>query len=85
MYCPVAAPISSGASAPFSTAEKAVTVFTKNHERLLAADVAKTLFAEALAQARSRELLSSEHFTVDGTRIEAWADGIRQSCGHKCR
>jgi transposase len=50
-----------------------VTVFTKNRERLLAADVAKTLFAEVVAQARSRELLSSEHFTVDGTLIEAWA------------
>jgi transposase len=50
-----------------------VTVFTKNRERLLAAEVAKTLFAEVLAQARSRELLSSEHFTVDGTLIEAWA------------
>jgi len=50
-----------------------VTVFTKNRERLLAADVAKTLFAPVLAQARSRELLSSEHFTVDGTLIEAWA------------
>jgi len=50
-----------------------VTVFTKNRERLLAADVAKSLFAEVLAQARSRELLSSEHFTVDGTLIEAWA------------
>jgi transposase len=50
-----------------------VTVFTKNRERLLAADVAKSLFAAVLAQARSRELLSSEHFTVDGTLIEAWA------------
>jgi len=53
-----------------------VTVFTKNRERLLAAGVANTLFAEVLAQARSRALLSSEHFTVDGTLIEAWA-------GHK--
>jgi len=50
-----------------------VTVFTKNRERLLAADVAKSLFAEVLEQARRRELLSSEHFTVDGTLIEAWA------------
>jgi transposase len=50
-----------------------VTVFTKNRERLLAADVAKTLFAEVLEQARSRGLLSTEHFTVDGTLIEAWA------------
>jgi len=48
-----------------------VTVFTKNRERLLAAGVADTLFAEVLAQARSRALLSSEHFTVDGTLIEA--------------
>ena len=53
-----------------------VTVFTKNRERLLAGGVASTLFAEVLAQARSRVLLSSEHFTVDGTLIEAWA-------GHK--
>jgi transposase len=50
-----------------------VTVFTKNRERLLAADVAQTIFAEVLAQARSRALLSTEHFTVDGTLIEAWA------------
>ena len=53
-----------------------VTVFTKNRERLLAGGVASTLFAEVLAQARRRALLSSEHFTVDGTLIEAWA-------GHK--
>ena len=53
-----------------------VTVFTKNRERLLAADIAKTLFAEVLAQARSCDLLSTEHFTIDGTLIEAWA-------GHK--
>jgi transposase len=53
-----------------------VTVFTKNRERLLAGGVASTLFAEVLTQARSRALLSSEHFTVDGTLIEAWA-------GHK--
>src|SRR5260370_27716058 len=50
-----------------------VTVFTKNRERLLRADVAKTFFAEVLAQARDRDLLSAEHFTVDGTLIEAWA------------
>jgi transposase len=50
-----------------------VTVFTKNRERLLAAGVADTLFLEVLAQARSQGLLSTEHFTVDGTLIEAWA------------
>src|ERR1700731_506389 len=49
------------------------TVFTKNRERLLRADVAKTFFAEVLAQARRGGLLSAEHFTVDGTLIEAWA------------
>ena len=50
-----------------------VTVFTKNRERLLSADIAESLFAEVLAQARSGGLLSTEHFTVDGTLIEAWA------------
>src|SRR5713226_5486637 len=50
-----------------------VTVFTKNRERLLGAEVAQALFAEVLAQARRRDLLSTEHFTVDGTLIEAWA------------
>jgi hypothetical protein len=50
-----------------------VTVFSKNRERLLAGGVASPLFAEVLAQARSRALLSSEHFTVDGTLIEAGA------------
>src|SRR5438128_6493324 len=49
------------------------TVFTKNRERLLGAEVAQRFFAEVLAQARSRGLLSTEHFTVDGTLIEAWA------------
>jgi transposase len=50
-----------------------VTAFTKNRERLFAPDVAKTLFAEVLEQVRGRDLLSTEHFTVDGTLIEAWA------------
>ena len=50
-----------------------VTVFTKNRERLLGAEVANALFAEVLVQSRSRNLLSTEHFTVDGTLIEAWA------------
>src|SRR5271168_2637018 len=54
-----------------------VTVFTKNRERLLGAEVANTLFAEVLAQASSRNLLSTEHFTVDGTLIEAWASHKR--------
>jgi transposase len=50
-----------------------VTVFTKNRERLLKGKVAEAFFAAVLAQARQRSLLSDEHFTVDGTLIEAWA------------
>ena len=49
------------------------TVFTKNRERLLKGDVAQAFFDRVLAQARQRQLLSSEHFTVDGTLVEAWA------------
>ena len=49
------------------------TVFTKNRERLLAGEIADGFFDQVLAQARQRELLSDEHFTVDGTLIEAWA------------
>src|SRR6516225_3644858 len=49
------------------------TVFTKNRQRLLQGEVAQSFFAEVLAQARSRGLLATEHFTVDGTLIEAWA------------
>ncbi len=49
------------------------TVFTKNRERLLAGDVAQAFFVRVLAQARQLGLLSDEHFTVDGTLIEAWA------------
>lgn len=48
-------------------------VFSKNRERLLAGDVAQELFACVVAQARGLKLLSDEHFTVDGTLIEAWA------------
>lgn len=49
------------------------TVFTKNRDRLLAGDVAEAFFDEVLAEANARDLLSDEHFTVDGTLIEAWA------------
>ncbi len=50
-----------------------VTVFTKNRERLLEGDIAQAFFDQVLAQARAHALLSDEHFTVDGTLIEAWA------------
>jgi transposase len=49
------------------------TVFSKNRERLLAGEVAQAFFDQVLAQARTRELLSDDHFTGDGTLIEAWA------------
>src|SRR6266403_6252312 len=53
-----------------------VTVFTKNRERRLKGEVAQGFFHAVVEQARAQGLLSDEHFTVDGTLIEAWA-------GHK--
>jgi Transposase DDE domain/Transposase domain (DUF772) len=52
------------------------TVFSKNRDRLLESDIAAKFFAQVLDQARGADLLSDEHFSVDGTLIEAWA-------GHK--
>ncbi|MBZ5616897.1 MAG: IS5 family transposase [Acidobacteriia bacterium] len=49
------------------------TVFTKNRDRLLEADVAQEFLARVVAQARAKGLSSDEHFTVDGTLLEAWA------------
>jgi len=49
------------------------TSFTKNRDRLLEAAVAKEFLAQVVEQARSRGLVSDEHFTVDGTLLEAWA------------
>ena len=49
------------------------TVFTKNRDRLLQGEVAEEFFEAVLAQGQDHGLLSSEHFTVDGTLIEAWA------------
>ena len=51
-----------------------VTVFTKNRERLIAGEVAQKFFTAVVGQARGAGLLSDEHFTVDGTLIEAWAN-----------
>jgi transposase len=50
-----------------------VTVFTKNRERLLDGDIAGAFFQAVLQQAEERNLISGEHFTVDGTLLEAWA------------
>jgi transposase len=52
------------------------SVFSKNRERLLEGEIAEGFFQVVVEQARARGLLSDEHFTVDGTLIEAWA-------GHK--
>jgi transposase len=54
----------------------APTVFSKNRERLLDGDIAQAFFEKVLDLARGKSLLSDEHFTVDGTLVEAWA-------GHK--
>lgn len=49
------------------------TVFTKNRDRLLDGDIAQAFFLEVRADAQAAGLLSDEHFTVDGTLLEAWA------------
>src|SRR6516164_9204225 len=51
------------------------TVFTKNRDRLLEAEVAKQFLTQVVEQARAKHLTSDEHFTVDGTLLEAWAGG----------
>ena len=47
--------------------------FTRNRARLLEHDVAREFFGRIVAQAQNLGLMSDEHFTVDGTLIEAWA------------
>jgi transposase len=49
------------------------TTFTKNRDRLLDGDIAARFFDAVCGQARAADLLSDEHFTVDGTQLEAWA------------
>jgi transposase len=49
------------------------TVFSKNRDRLVEGEIAKAFLAAVLKQARGLGLLSDEHFSVDGTLIEAWA------------
>lgn len=49
------------------------TTFTKNRDRMLEGDIAREFFAAVVEMARQKGLLSSDHFTVDGTMIEAWA------------
>jgi transposase len=49
------------------------TTFTKNRERLLDGDVAREFLSEIVKRAHEKGWASDEHFTVDGTLIEAWA------------
>lgn len=49
------------------------TVFSKNRERLIEAEISQQLLLAVVDQARDKQLLSEEHFTVDGTLIQAWA------------
>lgn len=49
------------------------STFSKNKERLIKADVARLFFEGVVRQAKDARLISAEHFTVDGTLIEAWA------------
>jgi transposase len=49
------------------------SVFSKNRDRLLEGDIAAKFLAAVLAQPKVNKLLSSDHFSVDGTLIEAWA------------
>jgi transposase len=49
------------------------TTFSKNRDRLLAGDVAAAFFDAVVGQARQAGVLSDEHFTVDGTLLDAWA------------
>jgi transposase len=55
------------------------TTFSKNRDRLLTGDVAQAFFEAVLQHAEAARLLSDEHFTVDGTLIEAW--GARRVFG----
>jgi hypothetical protein len=48
-------------------------VFTKNRDRLFEAEVARKFLAELLAHRQVRTLLSDDHFSVDGTQVQAWA------------
>ena len=50
-----------------------VTVFTKNRDRLLEGDIARAFLRALLADPQVKPLLSDDHFSVDGTLIEAWA------------
>jgi transposase len=56
-----------------------VTVFTKNRESLIGGAVSQRLLESVLVEAGEKQLLSEEHFTVDGTLIQAWAAARKKS------
>lgn len=58
---------------PLEAAAFDATTFTKNRERLLETEIADRFFAAVVQQAKLRRYVSSEHFSVDGTLLEAWA------------
>ena len=58
---------------PMDAAVWDATVFSKNRDRLLEGDIATRFLAAVVNQTRVRSLLSHEHFSVDGTLIQAWA------------
>ena len=49
------------------------SVFSKNRDRLLEGEIAAKFLAAVLAQPKVKQLLSSDHFSVDGTLVEVWA------------
>jgi hypothetical protein len=56
-----------------TTRPGAIRWFSKNRDRLLEGDIAAKFLAPVLSQSKVNKLLSSDHFSVDGTLIEAWA------------
>jgi transposase len=58
---------------PIDAAAFDATTFSKNRERLLSHEIAERFFAAVVAQAKLRRYVSSDHFSVDGTLLEAWA------------
>jgi len=64
-----------------------VTVFTKNRDRLLEGDIARRFLGSLLADPKVAPLLSSDHFSVDGALIEAWASmkssGLRTAAANR--
>jgi hypothetical protein len=64
------------------------SVFSKKRDRLLEGDIAAKFLSTVLVQPRVKRLLSTEHFSVDGMLIEAWAsmkNGVGRTAGRRCR